>query len=95
MLNNDYKQEVAQQEVNSFQKHQKINIMVKRNKIKVTYNPGAHKIRTNIDPKNKYIKTAILNSSLIISSSNLGILQLLSDLNNPMIISFNSNHRQM
>jgi hypothetical protein len=33
MLNKDYKQEVAQQEVNSFQKHQKINIMAKRNKI--------------------------------------------------------------
>jgi hypothetical protein len=93
MLNKDYKQEVAQQEVNSFQKHQKINIMVKRNKIKVTHNPGAHKIRTNIDPSNKYIKTAILNSSLIISSSNVGILQLLSDLINPMIISFSSSHR--
>lgn len=95
LLNKDYKQEVAQPEVNSIQEHPKINIMGKRNKIKVTHSLGAHKIRTYIDPNYKNIKTAFLNSSHINSSSNVGILPLLSDLYNPMLISFSSYLRKI
>ena len=73
-MNKDYKQEVAQLEVNNIQKEQKINNIGKSNKTMVIHNLGSHNVRTNADPNNKDIKTSILNKSHISVNSNVVIL---------------------
>ena len=75
ILKLDYKPEAALLKVYNIQKHIKINIMDKRNKIRVIHWVGARFIKTNTDLYNKNAKTLFLSNSYINNSSNKDILQ--------------------